>query len=111
MVDKWNNNIQNGSTRRKTCPSITDPLHITQTGQGLNQGLRDEKVATNRFGYGAPSPPSSAQVMNRWSHTPTPPLHFHGRAKRRISLTNACNGCYSPSVKDVSSTSNIQNLL
>jgi hypothetical protein len=65
MADKWNNNIENGSTRRKTCPSITDPIHITQTGQGFNQGLRAEKAETNRFGYDAPSPPSSAHVMNR----------------------------------------------
>jgi hypothetical protein len=60
----------------KPVPVITDPLHITQTGQGLNQGLRHEKAATNRFGYGAPSPPSSTQFMNRWSHTPTPPYTF-----------------------------------
>ena len=72
MVDKRNKNIGNGSNRRKTCPSTTDPLYIAQTGQGLNQGLRDDETATNHFSYAAPSPPSSAQVMNRWSHTPTP---------------------------------------
>jgi len=84
MVDEWNNNIENGSTRRKTCPSITDPLQITQTGQGLNQGLRDEKTTTNLFSYVAPSLPFTAQVMNRWSHTPTPPYTFMGVQKDKF---------------------------
>jgi hypothetical protein len=80
-VDKWNKNTENGNTRRKPRPSITDPLNTTQAGQGMNQGFRTLKSATNIFSYDAPPPPSSAQVMNRWSHTPIPPLRFHGRAK------------------------------
>jgi hypothetical protein len=73
MVNKRNKTTENGNTRRNTCPSITDPINTTQTGQGMNQGLRAQKAATNSFSYDAPPPPSSVQVMNRCSHTQTPP--------------------------------------
>jgi hypothetical protein len=46
----------NRSTRRKTCPSA--PLSIKNlisTGLGSNQGLHDERPATNRLSHGTAS--------------------------------------------------------
>jgi hypothetical protein len=50
--------------------------HTSQTGQRLNQGLRDDRAATNRHSHDAQSLPSNAQDINRRSHTPTPPYAF-----------------------------------